>query len=302
MLSRLVPTVAVLAAGIAAVQAADAYQFEGTLGYSTSTADQSDSETTSIRLDGAWFFQAVALDDLPFEEADFLGHHSYIAGYSENPWQSSERQLLSRDTFEVGAIDADGFTYGVSGQWADNESPFTVGAGVITGSVEDSDVDFEVEPLSWTVNVGYWVQKNVVVGARYTADDVEVSGAVSSETETRTIEVFGKGVQQFADHQAINVEASAGQESTDDGSTDLDSWVGVLVVDWYPQPRYGIGIEVGGLRGDDDANEGFTYGVRGSAWFCNYFGVRAGLRQFAVRDDTLGEDDVEWYLELSGRF
>ncbi|MBA3847860.1 MAG: hypothetical protein H0X45_14625 [Planctomycetes bacterium] len=302
MLSRLLPCLAV-ATAIATVPAADTYQFELTLGYTGSETDQSEIEATSIYLDAAYFFEDVALGEVPNEESDFLGHHSYIAGYSTMPWQSSERRLISSENYEAGTIDADGVTYGVSGQYAAADVPVTAGAGVFLGSIEDDDVDLELEPLSWTVNIGYWVLPNALVGVRYTMDEVETTiGAGSSESETSTIELFGKWVHQFANDQAVNVEASAGQQTDDDGTEDDDSWVGNLVADWYPVARYGIGLMVGGLQGDNDAAEGFTYGVRASGWFTDNVGLRAGVSQFSVDDSDLGEDDTSWYIELAGRF
>ncbi|HYE07975.1 MAG TPA: hypothetical protein VEL07_20825 [Planctomycetota bacterium] len=302
MLSRLVPCLTILTA-IAAAPAAEGYQFELTLGYTGSETDQSDVEETSIYLDAAYFFEEVALGEAPNEEADFLGHHSYIAGYSTMPWQSSERRLIASENYEAGAIDADGITYGVSGQYAAADIPVTAGAGVYLGTIEDDDVDVEFEPMNWTVNVGYWVLPNAVVGVRYTSQEVETTIAtLSSEIESSTIDVFGKGVHRFDNDQSVNVEASVGQQTDDDGSEDEDSWVGNLAVDWYPVDRYGIGLLVGALQGDNDAEEGFTYGARASGWFTDNIGMRVGLSQFSVDDSDLGEDNTSWYIELAGRF
>ncbi len=302
MLSRLIPCLTI-ATAIAAAPAADTYQFELTLGYTGSETDQSELEQTSIYLDAAYFFEDVALGEAPNEEADFLGHHSYIAGFSTMPWQSSERRLIASESYEVGAIDADGVTFGVSGQYAAADIPVTAGAGFYLGTIEDDDVDLEFEPLNWTVNIGYWVLPNAIIGVRYISEEIETTiASLSSETETRTIELFGKCVHRFDNDQSINVEASAGQQTDDDGTEDDDSWVGNLVVDWYPVARYGIGLAVGGLRGDNDAEEGFTYGGRASAWFTDNIGLRAGISQFAVDDSDLGEDNTSWYIELTGRF
>lgn len=303
MSPRLMPTLSLLAAAIASVPAADTYQFELTLGYAASESDQSEDERSRIHVDGAYFVEAVTIGEAPNEEADFLGHHSYIAGYSTTPWQSSGRRLISQDTVESGAIDADGLSYGVSGQYAAADVAVTAGAGILVGSIEDDAVDIEFEPLDWTANVGYWAMPNAIVGVRYTKEKLETTiGSASSDIETVTIELFGKGVHQFANDQAINVEASAGQQTDDDGDVEQESWVGNLVVDWYPDPRYGLGIEAGGLRGDNDAEEGFTFGLRGSAWFTTNLGLRAGIRQFVVDDSDLGEDVTSWYVELAGRF
>jgi hypothetical protein len=289
---KLTRTVLVAALTLGVAQAADHYQIEGALGYSHSDSDDTDNSTSdTVYASGTYYFAPVALDGRPWEETAFLDRHSEIHALAG--WVTGDS-----DTLEL-----DGPTVRIGGRYAAQDTPVTVAAEVGYTKIEDGDVDVELKTTDFMLEAGYYIQPNLLAGARYVGIRSKLDGlGTSLDFDGDAFSLFGKYLHDFGNSQFANVDLEVGRASTDDGTTDGDNTFVAVAGDYYFSPQYGIGPVLSNLSGDDDATEGFEYGVRGSAWFTPQFGVRAEVTQFVAKDEDVGEDNTLFTVEGVVRF
>jgi hypothetical protein len=191
----------------------------------------------------------------------------------------------------------------VGGRYAAPDTPVTVAAEVGYTKIEDSDVDVEMKATAFMLEAGYYIQPNLLAGARYVGirSDFDILGA-SLDVDGDAFSLFGKYLHDLGNSRFANLDFEIGRASTDNGTTDADNTFVAVAGDYYFSPQYGLGPVLSYSSGDDDSTEGFEYGVRGSAWFTPQFGVRAEVTQFVAKDDDVGEDNTLFTLEGVVRF
>lgn len=282
--SILVATLATLATGL---HAADEYRWEAGLGFQQQTTDTDpEMEATLLQARGRYHLLApVSFLQHPWEEAEFLEHSTWIEA------------RVGRATAERDPVEADGLTYGISGRYADKDVPVSVEVALDWASLEDEDYDVDSDVFTWELRVGYWVMPNLNAGLGYTATTDDDG---SDKTTDDTIFAWGKWVHGLDADLDLNVEAEIGQISYEeaDGENVFATAEGGL----YIRKQWGIGLLVGTESGDAAEDEGLILGVRGSAWFTENVGLRAGYTTFAASDEDQGVDTDTIQVELVGRF
>jgi hypothetical protein len=265
-------------------QAADEYQVEVNGGYSITTIDSNpEVESSLLQLEGIYHVLGpVQLGEHAYEEAAFLEHSSFVSA------------RIGRVNLDNGIDDADGFSWGLTGRYAQKEVPVTAQLSIDSFDISDLDT----ENLTWDLRIGYWIAPNGELGLGYTRSTTDI-GAPDDQVDA-TIYAYGKWVTEINADLDLNLEATFGQINYDDGTIDDDNWVGTAAADVYFQQKYGIGLTLGGETGDANDAEGNSIGVRASAWFTPQIGVRASWETFMAKEDD--SDSDTWSLEVAGRF
>lgn len=237
-----------------------------------------------------WFFQPVKGAHGPYAEDAFLERAGSIWGLGA--WSEGEFEVFGQD------IDVETQTLGAELEYMAPGSPFEAKLTYAHSWMDFEDGDAEGDTDLIGLQLGYFVQRSLLVGFRYQHLRTEIEDEDESANEYG---IFGKWVGLLAHDQAVNVEVGASIVNFDAEDDDGTNVVFSLAGDYYFSRAFSLGLNFASNSGDDDSAEGTTMGARAQYFITPTFAVRASLEKFYAEEDGV-DDETTFNLGVTARF
>lgn len=295
-------------------QAGEEYQTEIVTGYSREVEEDSDpgeedtrSKTYTIQL--TQHFAPVNTSGRPLAEAAFLeriGDIQFVYGFSDTDFGAN--------------VSLDGPFYGAALTFMQPKQPVVFRA-LYAKRDREFDPPLTGESVSdlYAFGVGLFIKDGFLLGIEYTRSegDAHVSGpggTISSILEAEVYTLAAKFVHELGGGRAVNLEAELSRIERKGETTGVDLSVTrtettnetvEISGDYYFNPKFSLGAEIGLNRGDDKDDEGKSLALNVTAFVNSYFAVELEYERFFADDkagEDSGEDAMSWNLGLLARF
>lgn len=261
-----------------AVQAQEDYRSEISASYLN--FDPSDDGTMYVYGASAeLFFAPVSTAEHAYAEAAFLER----AG--------SLRVGVQNQVDHSGIDKSDGPGIGVALTYAKAGFPLAIGASYSQTWIASGDsagTDFEAR--SYGLRVGNYFTDSLLAGLLYSYSKNEFSspGTPDSSTESNTYGIFARYAHELQGETSLSFEGELVSERYDNNTETLTNTISALDVDYYFSHKLSVGLGVANNTGEEEANEGMTYGARARYFFTPQVSLLAGYNRFLSANEGYG--------------
>lgn len=230
----------------------DGYQLETTLTHDRYEFDLG-YESDDNKLGATYYFSKVDPGNYPFKEAAFMSRSSTIGiDYKEGFIESN----LGSKAYPV--------SFGLDAYYASPNHPYVIGGSVSEIQLDSGSGFTGSESKSYSVSPGYFLRKNLLLGAFFSKLETEYIGGGTYDYDFTALRA--KWLHFLPSGKTYNFVAGVGRSNFDSSFGSGHSTVVFLSGDYYVTRSFSVGASVSVSDSSDSESNATSYGLS-TSWF-----------------------------------